>query len=148
MRNPDSLLSTLGRGRRASTIRRRILDWRRASRFFSLSYQIAWPKHVSQVLEYTTALIDGGSGSSAVERFVHALRFLEVADGVSPSMQLSRNPLVDAAVEEWKLVGAGGITRVRRQAPQTPLPEHDEVEPLEHDDSATPPWKQRAQALV
>ena len=43
MSNQDALMDYLGRGRRASTLRQRIIDWKKASRLFMLSWNRLWP---------------------------------------------------------------------------------------------------------
>ena len=58
MRVPNALTKLLGRGRRASTIRRRVLDWHKFSRFLRMTFNTAWPTSVAHVLEYISALAD------------------------------------------------------------------------------------------
>ena len=42
MPDPNLLLDRLGRGRRASIIRRRVIDWKAAARFFMFSFGVPW----------------------------------------------------------------------------------------------------------
>ena len=66
--DPSMILHIIGKGRRAATIRRRVLDWRSFARFLQLSYGRVWPDGPAQVLDYLASLVDGGCGKSVVDR--------------------------------------------------------------------------------
>ena len=115
------LLSALGRGMRAPTIRRRVLDWRKVSRFIQLTCGRTWPQSPADMLDYIATLVDAGAPKSAMDRALHALRFIEVAGGVLPDAQLSRDPLLDSAVRELQLATSASGTNPTKKAPQVPL---------------------------
>ena len=52
MKDPSVLLAALGKGRRWRTLKRRVLDWKRAQRYFTLTTAHPWPQHVAQVWDY------------------------------------------------------------------------------------------------
>ena len=52
MQHPETVLSGVGRGRRANTLRRRVLDWKRASRKFTLTIGSSWPRGAGDVIDY------------------------------------------------------------------------------------------------
>ena len=71
MREPNALGKLLGRGRRASTIRRRVLDWHKFARFLRLTFNSSWPESLSQVLDYISTLADGGAPRSTITRAIN-----------------------------------------------------------------------------
>ena len=86
MSDPALLLDGLGRGRRASTTRRRVIDWKAAARYFALTFGTPWPQDVAQVIEYISTLIAGEATQSRLDRVLHALAFMERAGGSAPSI--------------------------------------------------------------
>ena len=80
--NPAVILSAVGQGRRAATLRRRALDWKRAARYFHMLSGTAWPRGPHDMLDYLNCLASSGAGGSALGRAVQALTFLERAGGV------------------------------------------------------------------
>ena len=101
MSRPESVLSSMGRGWRRSTLRRRVLDWRPAARFLSLTVGRSWPNSIADVLDYPAALADGNAGRAAMGMFLYALRFLELAGGVSTRDQLACSPLLGSKINGW-----------------------------------------------
>ena len=81
--NPASLMSIVAQGRRARTLRRRVLDWRAAARFFFFSCGTPWPRSVGEVLDYLASIVEGSKGRSALCRAVYAIGFMEKAGGVN-----------------------------------------------------------------
>ena len=72
MKRPETILSSVGRGRRAKTIRRRVLYWRKAARCFRLACGKSWPTDLEQILDYIDSLVEGGAARSTLDRFAHA----------------------------------------------------------------------------
>ena len=50
MNDLNVLMSALGKGRRWRTLRRRVLDWKRAQRYYMVTSAHPWPREVAQVL--------------------------------------------------------------------------------------------------
>ena len=63
----DFIFSSAGQGRRASTIRRRVLDWRLAARYFSMTFGCTWRSMVlaavgPQAVELLLLIVEARSG--------------------------------------------------------------------------------------
>ena len=71
MGEDHSLVNLLGRGRRASTIRRRVLDWKRVWRYLMLTFGEMWPSCQAHFLDNLSTLAAGGSGRNVLERGLH-----------------------------------------------------------------------------
>ena len=118
--DPSTVLNIIGKGRRASTIRRRVLDWGHLQRFLRLSCGIQWPTCPAQILDDLASIVDGGAGKSVVDRAVFALAFIDSAGGVLDSAMLGKHSLIKSAMEELAVRAARGITHATRKAPQVP----------------------------
>ena len=70
--DPESLMQLVGAGRRSATIRRRVLDWKPAARYFMLVSGRAWPSSAPMSLGYLGTLHAAGRGHSAITRAAHA----------------------------------------------------------------------------
>ena len=68
MLKPEAALSGVGRGRRASTLRRRVLDWKRAARFLTVFIGASWPMGPGDMIDYLATLADGGASKSVLLR--------------------------------------------------------------------------------
>ena len=120
MEEPEAIMSILGRGRRASTIRRRVIDWKKASRYFMLTCGDVWPTGPTPFVDYLSVLATGGGGRAVLERALRALAFMEAVGGVAEGHRLSKNGLLTSAVDELSL-HASAETRAKRKAPQVPI---------------------------
>ena len=78
LRSKEAALLRAAQGRRASTLRRRVRDWRKARRFFLLTLGRAWPDGAAAALEYIKVCAEGPSGKSMVKDFLDALAFVEI----------------------------------------------------------------------
>ena len=114
-------MSIVAQGRRARTLRRRVLDWRAAARYFAFSCDTPWPRSVGEVLDYLASIVEGSKGRSALCRAVCAIGFMENAGGVNEADRLSSSPLLKAALEELTLRVSGGVSKPVRKAPQVPV---------------------------
>ena len=64
MQHPEAALSGVGRGRRASTLSRRVLDWKRAARHVSIIIGASWPRGPGDVIYYLATLVDGNASKA------------------------------------------------------------------------------------
>ena len=111
----------LAGGRRARTIRRRVLGWKQAGRLFAVFGGVPWPASVTHFLDYLQCVASSGAGTPALGRAVHDLAFMERAGNVPAEVRISENALVKAAVDEYGFQAASLGSRPTRQAPQVPL---------------------------
>ena len=81
-RDPHAIAKVLAPGRRISTIRRRVLDWKIAAHYFTLVANCSWPRGIHDVLDYLHPLRDAGQPPSALDRASHALMFMERASSL------------------------------------------------------------------
>ena len=139
--SPTAVLAVIGQGKRASTLRRRILDWRKAARFFMLTFNMVWPRGVHDVVDYLATLAASGVGRSAIGRAVQALNFMEKAGGLPEPRWLSQHPLVKATHNELLVTMASGATRATRKAPQMPCLLMMKFEGFVVDDSLQLYWR-------
>ena len=86
--NPTSVYAAIGQGRRASTIRRRVLGWRKCARYFMILSGRQWPRGLHDVLELLHCLATSDAPKYALSRAVDALLFMEKAGGVPVDSQL------------------------------------------------------------
>ena len=120
MHSKETALLRAARGRRASTLRRRVRDWRKARRYFLLTTGQVWPRGVAAALEYVEVCAESPSGKGLALDFLNALTFMERGGGVAPADSLHRNELLITAVADVR----GAETedpRGRGQAPRLPL---------------------------
>ena len=119
--DPSAVMGLLGNGRRAGAIRRRVLDRKRVARHLTRTFDRIWPQSPAQFLDYLSALSDGGSLKSVLQRAVFALAFMEASGGIMEASRLSKNPLITSALEEPVLRSAGDVTHATSKAPQLPV---------------------------
>ena len=117
---PARVLAVVAQGRRAKTIRKRVRDWTRASRFFTYAHAVAWPSSLDMVLDYMGTLHEAGSKSAAFD-FMGALMFFERGGGVRREDSYSENPTVRAAIAESTSRVPESRLRARRTAQRLPV---------------------------
>ena len=98
-----------------------MLGWKRAERYFTLSFGHTWPTSAREMVCYLKCVGATVNGRSALGRAIQALSFMERAGGVPLPQQISKDPAIKAAYQELSLVCAGGVTRPTKKAPQIPL---------------------------
>ena len=102
----DVLLASAGQGRRARTIRRRVLDFRHISSFMLQSWGRLFPTGVGMFIDFLKVLSGGGASKSKLERAIFALGFVEAAGAVLFTDRMSMHSLVLGVLNEWKCVEA------------------------------------------
>ena len=118
--NRESVMLRAAQGRRASTLRRRVRDWRKARRFFQLTLGRPWPTNEAAVLDYVEVCASAPSGKILVRDFMDALAFLERGGDVAEAVAFHKNTLLVTAVRDIKGAGAE-MPQGRGQAPRIPL---------------------------
>ena len=119
--NPLAIMSIVAQGHRVHTLRRRVLDWRAAARYFFHAFASPWPRSIADMPDYLATFVADAKGRPALCRAVFALGFMEKAGGVLEHDRVSNSPLLKAALEELTLQLTGGVARPVRKAPQVPV---------------------------
>lgn len=119
--SPASFLRQAAQGRRATTLRKRVRDWRRARAYFLRALGRPWPLQVWEILEYVEARVSEPCRKTTLRSFHSALSFMERAGGVRTSEGFASDPLVLGALEEAALTVAGGTVKPRRPATREPV---------------------------
>ena len=89
---PALVWSGVGQALRARTSRRRVKDWQKAARFFTLTSGASWPQDVGSLLHYMQVLVDGDVAPSGLQSMILACSFMEKAGGVEKGAQLAVHP--------------------------------------------------------
>eukprot|EP00971_Amphidinium_carterae_P263308 5224142-Amphidinium_carterae.1 len=84
----------LGRGLRYSTIQGYLRTWDRARSWLQMACGVPWPRESSEVAALLQAFADSGCGAATLQRFVHALSYLEMAGEVPEHCMMARAPSV------------------------------------------------------
>ena len=101
--DPERRLQRAGRGRRATTLRKRVRDWRRMSRWLEGARGRGWPAIADDVLCYLEMRAAEPCGRTCYTAALQALAFMEESGGMPVERRLSQNPLVRGAVDEMVL---------------------------------------------
>jgi hypothetical protein len=110
-------LRSIGRGRRARTLRKKARDWMPVRAYLLATTGSAWPKDVWPLMDYLADRASGGCGRSVPTRVLQALQFLEEGGGVPEGARLCVHPqLLSAARELGSELGA--VAAPRRKAPR------------------------------
>lgn len=119
--DPERRLQRAGRGRRATTLRKRVRDWRRLSRWLEGARGRSWPATIDDVLCYLEMRAAEPCGRTCYTATLQALSFMEESGGMPAERRLSQNPLVRGAVDEMVLECAAANPRARAKAHALPV---------------------------
>ena len=119
--DPERRLQRAGRGRRATTLRKRVRDWRRMSKWLEGARGRGWPATTDDVLCYLGMRAAEPCGRTCFTAALQALAFMEESGGVQAERRLSQNPLVRRAVDEMVLERAAANPRARAKAHALPV---------------------------
>ena len=119
--NAEAILRRCAQGRRATTLRKRVRDWRKARSYFLRALGTPWPADAADVLEYIEARASEPCHKTTLQSFHLALAFVERAGGIRASEGLAGDPIVVGALEEVTLAVTGGRVKPRRPALREPV---------------------------
>jgi hypothetical protein len=98
--DPDGLLRMTAGARRGTTIRNRVLQWRRMADWMRSACGRPWPSSVVVLIDYLCDVVDGGAPPSMPERIAAMISFFEKAGAVLGPDRLSAHPLWLSAVRD------------------------------------------------
>ena len=120
--DPERRLQRAGRGRRATTLRKRVQDWRRLSKWLQGAQGRGWPATTDDVRCYLEMRAAAEPcGRTCFTAALQALAFMEESGGVQAEWRLSQNPLIRGAVDEMVLECAAANPRARAKAHALPV---------------------------
>ena len=82
-REPEKVIAAALGGMRASTIRKRIREWRKVRAFALGVAGVPWPAHIGVVLDYMQERLDEPCARTVPSSILSALGFMEKAGGVA-----------------------------------------------------------------
>lgn len=82
-REPEKVIAAALGGMRASTIRKRIREWRKVRAFALGVAGVPWPPHIGVVLDYMQERLDEPCARTVPSSILSALGFMEKAGGVA-----------------------------------------------------------------
>ena len=119
--DPQAALRRVAQGRRFRTIQKRVSTWRKVRAWLLAAHGIVWPTEAGQVIEYLEERAKEPCPRSVLWSVLVALTFFERGGGVPEADQISKDPLVKAAIMELAVqIGVDQDVR-RRKAPQLPF---------------------------
>lgn len=120
---PEKVLSRVGQGRRARTVRKRVYDWLPVRSFLLASFNRPWPLSVAELLAYVEMRAAEPCTRTALKGFLAALSFVERAGGIRPNEMWSGDSMLKSAVDDatTELASTASSSRPRRQAPREPI---------------------------
>jgi hypothetical protein len=98
--DPEGLLRMTAGARRGTTIRNRVLQWRRMADWMRAACGRPWPSSVVVLIDYLCDVVDGGAPPSMPERIAAMISFFEKAGAVLGADRLSAHPLWLSAVRD------------------------------------------------
>ncbi len=137
---PRSVLALMAAGRRAATLRTRLRAWRAFGRWLSVTYQLDWPTHHIQLLEYCKVRAAEPCGRSTLRGAIAAVAFVEKCGGYGGDDLLTKSSVFREACKELM---AGLTARADGQGgQQAPRPTCGLLMRLEMlvADISQPPW--------
>ena len=117
--DPEAAFRRYGRGRRASTLRTRIREWRRLRDWMQKVHKRPWPTSAEQVVDLLEERALEPCGRTCFTSCLTAVIFAEAAGEVPLNLRLSADPVLLNAVEDLELEAASLANTSRRQAPPT-----------------------------
>ena len=99
-KSPETVLLACARGRRANTLRARVLEWEKAARWPKAAHGTAYPVELVQVLDFVSDRASEPCGRTCLTSFLTTLAFLEEVGGVPEQRRLSQDSLLKGLVEE------------------------------------------------
>ncbi len=97
---PRSVLALMAAGRRAATLRTRLRAWRAFGRWLNVSYQLGWPTHHTQLLEYCKVRAAEPCGRGTIRGAIAAVAFVEKCGGYSGDHLLTKSPVFRESCKE------------------------------------------------
>jgi hypothetical protein len=98
--DPEGLLRMTAGARRGTTIRNRVLQWRRMADWMRSACGKPWPSSVVVLIDYLCDVVDGGAPPSMPERIAAMISFFEKAGAVLGPDRLSAHPLWLSAIRD------------------------------------------------
>jgi hypothetical protein len=98
--DPEGLLRMTAGARRGTTIRNRVLQWRRMADWMRSACGRPWPSSVVVLIDYLCDVVEGGAPPSMPERIAAMISFFEKAGAVLGPDRLSSHPLWLSAVRD------------------------------------------------
>ena len=106
--------------RRGKTLRNRAQAWGRYSRWLQMTYGVAWPQNVKQVLDYLDERHElKPLGKSVPNDLLITLSFMETVSQFPPERRLSEDTILVEAVKAWTMDLEGDARPVRKAPPFT-----------------------------
>ena len=119
-RDPSGILSKMAGGKRVGTIRGRIRQMRKLSKWLVTVYGVKFPTEIFHVIEYVQERASEPCGPSVPNSIVGAINFFERAGGIKPEEMLSKSPALINAVHDLFTQLQGSNLTDRKKAPQVP----------------------------
>lgn len=91
--NPEAIIAALLGSMRATTIRKRVREWRKVRNFSLQLCGHAWPTHVGVVLDYLHERMEEPCARTVPEAVLAALAFMENAGSVAAADRLASMPV-------------------------------------------------------
>ena len=92
--NPEAIIAALLGSMRATTIRKRVREWRKVRNFSLQPCGHAWPTHVGVVLDYLHERMEEPCARTVPEAVLAALAFMEKAGSVAAADRLASTPVL------------------------------------------------------
>ncbi|CAE7027742.1 unnamed protein product [Symbiodinium natans] len=115
-KDPEATISAAVGAARASTIRSRVREWRRARAYFLAVSSSPWPKHVGLVLDYLHEQRLEPCARSVPTAILKCLAFMEKAGGVPEQARFSTHTVVRNTVNQFVMELESGAPP-KRKAP-------------------------------
>ena len=114
--NPESVWDGIGHGLRARTLRRRVKDWEKISRYCMLATGSPWPRTVSVFLDFLHVLVQSAAPPSALKAMKCSLHFFERAGAVATCDKIADHSSITARIREYEAT-SGRLVAPTRKAP-------------------------------
>ena len=118
--HPDAILEAAIGSVRASTIRKRVREWKKFRAYCQASSRSVWPSHVGIVLDYLLERRMEPCARTVPCAILSCLAFLEKAGSVPHGQRLSELPIIRNTVNQMTMELETGAPP-KRQAPFLPL---------------------------
>ena len=109
------------KGRRASTLRKHVRTWQRATRFWQAAFGVQWPQHPYHMVAYLENRAAEPCGKQVPASVFKTFMFMEHSAEVSRSNTLHLHPSVKNAMEEITLGLEEGAKTGAKQALLMPV---------------------------
>ena len=111
----------IGKGRRASTLRKHVKTWTRARSWLISAFGVPWPQHAVQFALYLESRAMEPCGKSIPASIYKTLMFMEHAGEVHKDDRIQNDPALKNALEEISVRLESGEIVPRKQAMHIPV---------------------------